>query len=100
MKKLLYKFLAFIGITFTYRNVITEPLLEEEEVKETSPYLFGKDQKIIEEYDDAGVIGTCGFFDTETGESTITGNMMERTIKFREVDGSIHIDRMWYPENS
>lgn len=100
--KLLYKLLAFIGIHIEPKNDITflNQKVDEETGLESRPYLYGDDQRIIEEYADEEIIGMCGWYNAETGESEITGNLMGRTVKFEDSDGTIHLDSMWYPENT
>jgi hypothetical protein len=79
-------FLKFVGINMSSKQ------------PPSTPYLYGADQTIIEEYDDIEVIGMWGCFDTETGESEIKGKMMGRTVKFKNADGSVNIDQKWYPD--
>ena len=100
--KLLYKLLAFIGIHIEPKNNTTflNQKVDEETGLESRPYLYGDDQRIIEEYADEEIIGMCGWYNAETGESEITGNLMSRTVKFVDSDGTTHIDTRWYPENA
>lgn len=93
------RFLSFIGINIQAKQTSLVPEIEEEQLV-SNPYLYQTDQTIIEEYDDVEVIGMWGCFNAETGESEIKGEMMSRTVKFTDADGSIHIDRKWYPDNS
>jgi hypothetical protein len=54
---------------------------------------------IIDEYDDEQVIGQCAVFDTETGETEVTGNLIGKTVKVIDDNGTVSLDREWYPES-
>lgn len=53
------------------------------------------EQNIIEKYDDYKVVGNWGTYNVETKESISGGEMLHRTIKVKDEDGSIKLDYEW-----
>jgi len=73
-------------------------LFKKETPIEPQPYLYEDGQQILEEYGDEVPIGVWGICNAETGESEIKGELLSQTVKFKNPDGSVHIDTKWYPD--